>query len=338
MFGLDFARGLAGDGRGRRWRAVVAELLRAGKIAPGDYLGALAEGPGPGRWPGALFVFFGAAQLVAGAVMFFAYNWRDLPDLAKIALPQAAMAVAFLVFAVAPRSSALSAVAGVAATAMIGVSMGVVGQVYQQGADPWTLFALWAAFALPLAVVARSDAQFALFFFIATIAYFLWANDYLAPRFETLKAAPLAIYSGAALSILLIRDFAAAPLGGPQPAWQRWLFAAAALLAAGVAAFGETTGARLFEEGAVGTLALASVAAAVYFAYRFARPDRPARALALFAVAAVAGAAGVRAVWRMRFESAGEVAVGFLLSALIVVGATAALARLLRESKGGGAR
>ena len=61
---------------------------RTAHAATGDYLGALAEGPGPGRWPGALFVFFGAAQLVAGAVMFFAYNWRDLPDLAKIALPQ----------------------------------------------------------------------------------------------------------------------------------------------------------------------------------------------------------------------------------------------------------
>lgn len=326
--------GPEGGGR-RRWREIVAELVRAGQVAPGDYVKALGEGPGPSRWVGALVFFFGAAQLVAGAVMFFAYNWRDLPDLAKIALPQAAMALAFLVFAAAPGKSPISAVAGVAATVMIGVSMGVVGQVYQLGADPWTLFATWAAFATPLALVARSDAQFALAFFISTAAYFLWAEIYVEPRFEAIRMATPALYSLAALAVLLIRDFAAASIAGPQPAWQRWLFAAAALLPAVGAALGETTADRIFENGAVGTLALVSVAAAIYFAYRFVRPDRPVRALSLFAVAIVVGGAGLRAVWRNDFDGAGEFAIGFLMSALYVVGVTAALAALLREPQRG---
>ena len=103
---------------------------------------------GPQRWAFALFVAFGAAQLIAGAVFFFAYNWRDLSDPVKVALPQAALVLGFLVWAVLPRASRLGAVAGLLATVMIGVSMGVVGQVYQLGADPGRLFAVWAALAL----------------------------------------------------------------------------------------------------------------------------------------------------------------------------------------------
>jgi uncharacterized membrane protein len=269
--------------------------------------------------------------------MFFAYNWRDLPDLAKIALPQAAMVLAFVLFAIAPRSSAIGAVAGVAATTMIGVSMGVVGQVYQLGADPWTLFAAWAAFALPLALVARSDAQFALWFLIATIAYFLWADVHLDAKLAGMRTAIPAIYSAAALGVLLVRDFAAARLAGQGPSWQRWLFAAAALLPAGAAAFSEVAATRAFEDGAVGTFALAGVAGALYVVYRVIRPDRPVRALALFAVAVVLGGAGVRAVWRNDFDGAGAFAIGFFLSALIVVAVTAGLAALLREPRRGAA-
>jgi uncharacterized membrane protein len=322
------------DGRRGNWRAIVDRLLEEGKIAPRDYLKALAEGPGPAGWAFALFVFFGAAQLVAGIIMFFAYNWRELSDMAKIALPQAAMALAFAIFALAPRRSALSVVAAVAATAMIGVSMGVVGQVYQLGADPWTLFAIWAGFALPLALVARSDALFAVFFLIATTAYFLYAEDHIRPRFEMAQAVP-AIYAGLALLAQVLRDIVLEPMAGPQPRWQRWLCVFAALLAVAGGGIGEAMADKLFEKGAIGSMALFAVATAVFLIYRV-RDDRPSRALALFAVALWVGAFGLRAIWRVGFDGAGEVAFGFILSAGWVVLVTAGLAVLLRGR--GGAR
>lgn len=335
MFGLDaLMRLMAGESGGRRrWREVVGELVRAGKVAPGDYVKALGEGPSPAGWAGILFLFFGVAQLVSGAVMFFAYNWRDLPDLAKIALPQGIMILSFIVFALAPSRSATSAVSALLATAMIGVSMGVVGQVYQQGADPWTLFAIWAAFALPLALLARSDALFAFWFVIASSAYALWANENLTPRFENWRHAVPAIYAVGAFAVLAVRDFLAPRFAGPQPRWQRWLFVAAALGPATQSAIEETAGGHLFQQGYAATLALAVVAGATFLAYRILRPDRPARALSVFAAALVVGAAGLRAIWRNDFGGAGEVAIGLAISALWVVGITAGLAMLLREGR-----
>ncbi|MEQ1929941.1 MAG: DUF2157 domain-containing protein [Parvularculaceae bacterium] len=309
------------------WRGLIGRALAGARATDSR---AAAEEHGPANWAFALFVFFGAAQLIAAVIMFFAYNWRDLSDTAKIALPQLAMAASFLLWAALPRRSLLGNLAGVAATVMIGLSMAVVGQVYQLGADPWRLFAVWAAFALPLSLIARSDAHLAVWFGIASTAYTLWAEEYLGPRFLAISMIGPASYAVLAFAVQVVRDFVATPVAGPQPNWQRWLFTASALTPATIAALNEAVGSRPFENGLAGTLSLALVGAGTLFLYGVARRDRPARALALFAFAVFVGGAGVRTIWRMRLDGAGEIAVGFLLSALWVVAVTAALAFLLR--------
>lgn len=316
-------------------RRLFSDLTRW--VGRGSEGGGKDEGGGPAAWAFALFVFFGAAQLISAVIMFFAYNWRDLSDLTKIALPQAAMAISFLVWAALPRRALLGEVAAIAATVMIGVSMAVVGQVYQQGADPWTLFAVWAAFALPLALTARSDALFAVFFAIASIAYTLWAEEALQPRLDFAAQAVPASYAVLAFAVLLVRDFAASAVAGAQPRWQRRLFSVAALVPATVAGLNEALADKPFEHGGYGTMALAIVAGGALFFYSALRPDRPTRALALFAIAAFVAGFGVRTVWRLRLDSIGEIAIGFLLSALVVVGVTAGLAQLLRTSTRGSA-
>lgn len=311
------------------WRAVVHRLLQTGKLAPGDYLAALGLGPGPKGWAFALFVFFGAAQIAAGFISFFAFNWRELSDIARIVLPQAVMIAAFLGWAALPARSAAGTIAGIIATLSIGVSMGVVGQVYQLGADPWTLFASWAALALPLALIARNDAHLAVWAAIASIAYFLYTEEVLRPVLP-FGAIP-AIHAGLMLALLFIRDFA---FGG-APAWQRWLFAGAALISALAGAFGDIFKSRLFEDGAIGTFALLAASGAVFIAYSAPRPDRPARALALFAVAVLIGALGVRVIFEGGdFEGAIEAAMMLILAALWVVGVTAGLALALRKTAG----
>ncbi|NWG72206.1 MAG: DUF2157 domain-containing protein [Parvularculaceae bacterium] len=293
-----------------------------------------ARGASPDKWAFALFIFFGAAQLISAAIMFFAYNWRELSDLTKIALPQGAMAISFLAFAALPKRSLLGQVAGVAATVMIGVSMAVLGQVYQLGADPWPLFAIWAAFALPLALIARSDALFGVWFVIASTAFMLWGEEILRPRFGFGVEVVPASYAVLAFAVLLMRDFAASIAAGPQPNWQRWLFLASALVPATFGALDEALADKPFESGVYGTLALAVVGGGALLFYGVVRNDRPARALALFAIAVFAGGVGVRTVWRLDLDSIGEIAFGFLLSAVWVVGVTAVLARLLRPRGG----
>lgn len=281
----------------------------------------------PLSWTHGLFLAFGAGQIAAGIIMFFAYNWRDLPDLAKIALPQGAMALAFLVFAIAPRCAAVGQAAGAIAIILIGVSMAVVGQVYQLGADPWRLFAVWAAFALPLAILARSDAYGAIAFVLASGAFTLWAEQVGVAEYGLERRAIPASYAVLAALALLIRDFAAAPMAGPAPRWQRWFFAGCALAAAVAAGVGEVVG-RLSTP--YGSAALFAVAGAFYTAYRVPRPDRPTRSLALFALAVWFGALGLR----LLLQGGADAPFGWtgmlLLAAVWVVVVTSVLARLLR--------
>lgn len=291
--------------------------------------GAERTGPqhGPQHWTFALFIAFGAAQLIAGIVFFFAYNWRALPDMAKIELPQAIMVLGFVLWAALPRASRLGAVAGLAATTMIGVSMGVVGQVYQLGADPWRLFAIWAALALPIALVTRSDAQLALALIVASVGYALYAEDVmwaLLPENHR-ESIILGAYAILAACVLVARD----EIAGGAPSWLRWLLAAAALGAALVGGMSDLFGGRhIFAEGYAASLALFAVAGTLFILYR---RDGPVRAMALFALAAWIGALGVRIVFSGDVNSAAEVALALFLAALFVVADTAALAAALRH-------
>lgn len=291
---------------------------------------------GPQRWAFALFLAFGAAQLIAGLAYFFAYNWRALPDMAKIALPQAVMVFGFMLWAALPRPSRLGAVAGLAASAMIGVSMAVVGQVYQLGADPWRLFAIWAAFVLPLAAVMRSDAQLALAAAAGSIAYFLYTDEAIRPLLSEPQSVILAVYTAAAAACLFLRE----AVSGGAPRWLRSLLVFAALSAATIGGFADIfDGRHAFDRRFWASLALLAAAAAFFSFYRYRRPDRPVQALAMFAAALWAGALGVRTIFSDGdIDSAAHAAGLFFLSACWIVAVTGALAiGFKRLRRGGGA-
>lgn len=313
----------------RDWRAIAGYLLNEGKLSPKGYLAALAQGSGPQNWALALFIVFGAAQLVAGIVSFFAYNWRELGDLMKIGLPQLFMGLGFLGWALAPAGSRLGAISGILANVMIGVSMGVVGQVYQLGADPWRLFALWAALGLPLALLARNDAHFTVWALVASIAYSLYADAVLQPLFIHPASALPAIYVAAMFALLMVREFAV----GHMPRWQRWLFAAALLVVALGAGNGEIWDDKIFSNGGWSSAALLASGAALATIYGRLRLDGPTQALALFCVAFWFGALGVRTIVENGdFDNAGEAALLLIASAVWIIAVTAALAFALRKT------
>lgn len=312
----------------RNWRAIAGSLLADGKLTPGGYLGALARGPGPQRWAAPVFFFFGAAQLIAGVIFFFAYNWRELGDLMKVALPQFFMGLGFLGWALLPARSRLGAASGILANVMIGVSMGVVGQVYQLGTDPWRLFVAWAALGLPLALFSSKDAHFAVWAIVASIAYFLYTNEMVRPLLAEPESAIPAIYAAAIFGLLMIRDFAV----GRTPAWQRWLFAAASLATALAAATGEIWADKVFSKGVWSSAALLIFGGAIAAIYAKVRVDRPTRALALFAIAFWCGALGVRLITEGGgFDSAGEASLTLIGNALWIIVITAGLAYVLRK-------
>lgn len=107
--------------------------------------------------------------LASGVVTWIAANWDGLGKFERIAGVQGLLAVTVVIaLALAWRArcrpALASGVAGVPAFAgalflasvVIGGLLALLGQTYQTGADPWTLFAWWAVLMLPWLWAARS--------------------------------------------------------------------------------------------------------------------------------------------------------------------------------------
>ncbi len=118
-----------------------------------------------------------AALLLAGAlvglgvIMWIAANWDDIGKFGRFGLVGGVLGLSALVAAALPKLRIPASLTGVLA---IGGLFALFGQTYQSGADPWQLFALWAALALPWVIAARHDATWSLWIIVAFAALSLW--------------------------------------------------------------------------------------------------------------------------------------------------------------------
>ncbi|WP_434927091.1 DUF2157 domain-containing protein [Shewanella sp. HL-SH2] len=161
-----------------RKRSEIWQWFTEGKIVPNNLNAAMLVAypyPNEHNWLqliSNLVLFVGILLLGAGVIFFMAFNWDALANLTKFAIIES-LFVAFiggfyLANGVAntskpPKFSALNAgwnlpnAMLLGASIMVGALLALVGQTYQTGADPWQLFALWAVFILPFAVIAGFD-------------------------------------------------------------------------------------------------------------------------------------------------------------------------------------
>ena len=127
------------------------------------------------------FTAVGAALIVAGVAAFFAWNWADLGHITKFALIQTGIVGA----------AALSWHLGFDSTAgrsslfvtafLTGTLLAVFGQVYQTGADPYSLFLTWALLILPLCIVGRQAGLWLLFHILLNLTVILYYTQVLRP-------------------------------------------------------------------------------------------------------------------------------------------------------------
>jgi uncharacterized membrane protein len=121
---------------------------------------------------------FGIAVLAAvltglGLVFWVAANWEALPRSARFVLLQAIVAVTLLGAWRWPAARIPLALLGFIAC---GGLFAYFGQTYQTGADPWQLFALWAALTLPLCLAVRHDVLWVAWTIVALTATQLLAQ------------------------------------------------------------------------------------------------------------------------------------------------------------------
>ena len=123
----------------------------------------------------------GAALIVAGVALFFAWNWADLGAMTKFALIEGGMVAAV----VSAWRLGLDSVAGraslLAAAFLTGTLLAVFGQVYQTGADPYGLFLAWAILILPWAVIGRQAGIWMLIQMLLNLTVIMYYTQVLKP-------------------------------------------------------------------------------------------------------------------------------------------------------------
>ncbi|KAA3640845.1 MAG: DUF2157 domain-containing protein [Proteobacteria bacterium] len=126
----------------------------------------------PQSWPPfirKLLWLLGCLALLAGLLFFMAYNWQAMGPMFKFALLQGSLLLAVVLYwlwskVLAPRYQLSQqtiefgqAIGRVSVAVLIGGLLALFGQVYQTGADPWQLFALWSLL-ISLMVVSSGQA------------------------------------------------------------------------------------------------------------------------------------------------------------------------------------
>lgn len=155
--------------------------------------GLQAEPARLGVWFWRTVAVLAAAFGGLGTVLWIAAHWNTLGRAAQFGLLQALVSVAVL--GALPRTAARAPLLLLALLG-IGALFAFFGQTYQTGADPWQLFALWAALSLPLAMAARSDVLWAPWALVTATAISLWTQAHTGHQWRV-EPQDLPVYAAA---------------------------------------------------------------------------------------------------------------------------------------------
>lgn len=150
-----------------------------------------------------------AAALVGlGVVMWIAANWDTLGRMGRFVLLMGLVGATGLGATLQPGARAPLALL---AFLGIGALFAYFGQTYQTGADPWQLFALWAALGIPLCLGSRSDVLWAPWSLVAMVGISLWAHAHLGHRWRV-EPGDLVVHGWAWAAALAVVAALTAPL------------------------------------------------------------------------------------------------------------------------------
>jgi len=275
------------------------------------------------RFVDVLLLLLGVALSLSGVFFFFAYNWADMPRLAKFSLIEGAMVLAVALAAYRGLGSLAGRVALLAAAVLVGVLQAVFGQIYQTGADSYLLFLIWALLIAGWVAIGGYAPLWLLLLVLLNLSLsFYWI--------QVLGAADTALFLAlAALNALWLLAWEFAQGRGIAWVGGRWMPRVVALttIMLLVSATIRYIFASPFEAERDSLLLLAPIIYVLYtlftliFYYRYLH-DLFMLAAAALGIIIVATAAGLH-ITDFRFE-------GFLVLSALVVGETAVLVYALR--------
>lgn len=119
----------------------------------------------------------GVSLVVAGLLTFVAFNWEAFGRMARFGLAGVWIVAGAGVAAIRGLDRFESRVALFASAVGVGALLAMIGQVYQTGADDWTLFASWAVLILPWLVVSRMPAMGVLVVALTNLSLGFWVGQ-----------------------------------------------------------------------------------------------------------------------------------------------------------------
>ncbi|WP_051222184.1 DUF2157 domain-containing protein [Neptunomonas japonica] len=120
----------------------------------------------------------GAVAIAVGMIFFFAFNWDAMGRFAKFALLEAIMLAAAFIYSRLDCHRTSSTVSLLGMALLTGALLALTGQTYQTGADPWQLFAVWAALITPWALIGRSSTLWILWIALVNLSMILYLNTF----------------------------------------------------------------------------------------------------------------------------------------------------------------
>ena len=160
-----------------------AALLHVRGLADRDAYSRALEimRPTPANWQSFLrraLLLIAVVLFVAGVIFFFAFNWKDLPRLARLGLVQAlfAMFIAGFFFS----RGVVRGAAATGASLTVGAIFAVFGQIYQTGADSYLLFEMWAICAFFIAVFSRFSGSWLIWLIVTNLAVYFYFEQMFA--------------------------------------------------------------------------------------------------------------------------------------------------------------
>jgi uncharacterized membrane protein len=315
------------------------DRLRAALAAAGASDATMARGlaiadatPSRREWASFLstaLLLLGAALVLAGTISFFAFNWASLGRYGKFALLEGAVA-ACAIAGWKYHEALVGRVTLFAAGVLVGPLLGVYGQTYQTGADPWGLFAAWALLIAPWVVAACFTPLWLLAIALVDTALVLYWQQAIDPGRNGWLALFIVMATVHAVAVCAWEWQRLRPSSWLVDTWgPRLVLASGFLLLLIPAEFVLVDPTVATSEGpyaVLGLVLLGTSAAAAFMFYQRTRRD-------LFMLTAVAGTAFVlvtTAVGRVMFNVAAGLE-SFLLMALIIVGEIGAAVAWLRR-------
>jgi uncharacterized membrane protein len=199
-------------------RAEVLSWFDAGRVVPGgerEVLRSAGMMPAPADWRGFLAqlgLWLGTVALAGSIIFFFAFNWDDLPRMAKFGLVEAAIVAALLACWWVDLESKQGKAVLVLLSLLTGALLALTGQIYQTGADAYELFGWWAVLILPWVLVGRFSPLWLLWLVLLNLTahfYFTlgWDNEPLLwAQFAINSLALVAWEAGHRFGLAWLRD------------------------------------------------------------------------------------------------------------------------------------